>query len=179
MIRTANDSDLPILRDIERAAGRCFAHIGMHAVADDEPPSLETLREFRSHGHAWVYTSEGGTPIAYTLVSEVDGNAHLEQVSVHPDHAGQRIGKALIDATITSARACGFSAMTLTTFTDVAWNGPYYARLGFRYIPQREETPGLRSIRAAEATHGLDQWRRACMRIEWSPSVGHPETTQV
>lgn len=62
------------------------------------------------------------------------------------------------------ARGRGATALTLTTFVDVAWNGPYYQRCGFRYLADHEITPGLRAIRAAEAEHGLDRWPRAAMR---------------
>lgn len=162
-IRPATEQDLPALRDIERAAGRCFADLGMTAVAEDEPPSIETLREFAFAERAWVSTA-GDAPVAYLLADVVDGNAHLEQVSVHPDAAHRRVGRALIDHLLAWAGRRGYPAVTLTTYTEVPWNGPYYERCGFRYVPEAEETPGLREIRAAERAHGLDQWPRACMR---------------
>jgi hypothetical protein len=46
----------------------------------------------------------------------------------------------------------------------VAWNAPYYERLGFRRLHVAEETDGLRAMRAAERAHGLDRWPRVCMR---------------
>lgn len=166
MIRMTSEADLPVLRDIERAAGRWFAEIGMTEVAEDDPPSPEVFSEFHSHGRAWVYVDESDSPIAFALADVVDGNAHLEQVSVHPDHAGNRIGQALIGRVMSWARTTGFPALTLTTFTEVPWNGPYYEKLGFRSLPPSEETPGLREIRAAEAARGLDRWPRVCMRID-------------
>lgn len=166
MIRMTSEADLPALREIERAAGRWFAEIGMTEVAEDEPPAPEVFSEFHSHGRAWVYVAESDTPVAFALVSVVDGTAHLEQVSVHPDHAGNRIGQALIARVMSWAHDGGFPALTLTTFTEVPWNGPYYEKLGFRYLPPSRETPGLREIRAAEAARGLDRWPRACMRID-------------
>ncbi len=60
----------------------------------------------------------------------------------------------------------GVPALTLTTFTEVPWNAPYYARCGFRLLDDAELTPGLREIRAHEAAHGLDRWPRACMLRE-------------
>lgn len=83
---------------------------------------------------------------------------------MHPDHAGRRIGFRLIETLAAWARDRGVPALTLTTFTEVAWNGPYYLRCGFRYLTDDELTPGLREIRAAEAVAGLDAWPRACMR---------------
>ncbi|WP_067848247.1 GNAT family N-acetyltransferase [Nocardia lijiangensis] len=165
-IRPATEADLPVLQDIERAAGKPFADIGMTAVADDDPPTLATLREFQRNGRAWVATDEADRPIAYLVLGIVDGNAHVDQVSVDPEHAGRRLGKRLIDHAVHWARSRGLSAVTLTTFTEVTWNGPYYERLGFRYLAAAEETPGLRALRAAEAEHGLDVWPRACMRAE-------------
>ncbi|MFE7798881.1 GNAT family N-acetyltransferase [Nocardia sp. NPDC057440] len=164
--RPATENDLPVLQDIERAAGKPFADIGMTAVADDDPPPLDTLREFVHAGRAWVYADDADRPIGYLILGIVDGDAHVDQVSVDPVHAGNRIGKRLIDHAVRWAKAQGLPAITLTTFTDVAWNGPYYERLGFRYLTTAQETRGLREIRAAEAANGLDRWPRACMRAE-------------
>lgn len=165
-IRMARESDFPVLRNIERSAGLPFAEIGMAFVAEDEPPTIETLRTFAEDGRAWVSTDGHDRPIAYLLADVVDGNAHLEQVSVHGDYAHRGIGRTLLDHMIEWARERGLPAVTLTTYTEVPWNGPYYERCGFRYLTDAEETPGLRTIRAAEITHKLDQWPRRCMRKE-------------
>ncbi|GAA3515749.1 GNAT family N-acetyltransferase [Actinocatenispora rupis] len=157
-IRPATSADLPILRDIERAAGRHFAAIGMTDIADDEPPSIETLDTYRRAGHAWVAADPA--PVAYLIAEPVDGNLHIEQVSVHPDHAHQRLGARLID----TAGAAGYPALTLTTFRDVPFNAPYYQRLGFRILDPADLTPGLRRIRLSEADRGLDPDLRVCMR---------------
>ncbi|MGR8011836.1 GNAT family N-acetyltransferase [Streptomyces hypolithicus] len=166
MIRLARATDLPQLQDIERAAGKVFADIGMAAIAEDEPPSLEVLGGYERDGRAWVWAAEDDCPVAYLIADLVDGDGHVEQVSVHPDHARKGIGKALIEHAEQWARGQGASALTLTTFTEVVWNGPYYERLGFRLLPEAKWTRGLREIRGAEAAHGLDRWPRACMRKE-------------
>jgi GNAT superfamily N-acetyltransferase len=57
--------------------------------------------------------------------------AHLEQLAVHPDHGRRGIGTALVEAVCAEAAARGFDRVTLRTFADIAWNGPFYARLGF------------------------------------------------
>ncbi|MEB3370375.1 GNAT family N-acetyltransferase [Saccharopolyspora mangrovi] len=165
MIRLARDEDLALLQEVERAAGRPFAELGMTLVAEDEPPSLAVLREFQQAGRAWVHTA-GDVPVAYLIADVVDGCAHVEQVSVAPEHAGRRIGAGLIEVLAAWARERGLPALTLTTFTEVSWNGPYYRRLGFRYLDDDELTPGLRAIRVEEAEAGLDAWPRACMRRE-------------
>jgi GNAT superfamily N-acetyltransferase len=155
-IRPARADELPLLQEIERAAGRPFAEIGMAAIAEDEPPSLATLGEYQRDGRIWV---AGDPPRAYLLALWVDGNLHIEQVSVHPDHAGRRIGRALIE----HVAAWAGTAVTLTTFADVPWNAPYYERLGFRRLGGDELTEAMRRIRADEAAHGLDRWPRVVM----------------
>jgi GNAT superfamily N-acetyltransferase len=110
---------------------------------------------------------DGGSdevPVAYVLVDVVDDAAHVEQVSVHPAHAGRRLGSALLDVAAAWAAENQLAAVTLTTFTDVPWNAPYYARLGFRVVPVDEIGAGLRRIRELEAAAGLDRWPRAVMR---------------
>ncbi|WP_028479599.1 GNAT family N-acetyltransferase [Nocardia sp. CNY236] len=164
MIRLATDSDLRILPDIERAAGTLFEPIGMSSVAEHEPVPVDTLRVYQQAGRAWVWGGDG--PIGYLLVSALDASAHIDQVSVRPEWAGRRIGKQLIDRAVCWAAEEGMPAVTLTTFTEVPWNGPYYARLGFRYLSDAEQTPGLCAVRAAERARGLDRWPRACMRAE-------------
>lgn len=173
-IRRATPAELPTLQDIERAAGEPFRALGMTAIADDEPPSLDLLESFRGAGRAWVATD--GTPLAYIITEPLDTAEHIEQVTVHPRAARHRIGRALIEHAADRAREAGREALTLTTFADVPWNAPYYARIGFRVLPEAELTPGLRKVRAHEAGLGLDRWPRVAMRRELSPGGARPRT---
>ncbi|MFC7303057.1 GNAT family N-acetyltransferase [Streptomyces monticola] len=163
-IRPATPRDLPVLRDIERAAGEPFRGIGMPEIAEDEPPALDVLDAFRRAGHAWVAApDDDGAPVAYIVCEPVDEALHVEQVSVHPSAARRGVGRALLAYAQDRARAEGLTALTLTTFADVPWNAPYYARIGFRILDEAELTPGLRKIRDYEAELGLDRWERVCM----------------
>ena len=153
-----------MLQDIERAAGEAFRDIGMAEIADDEPFPLAVLADYREAGHAWVATDDADAPVGYLLADLVDGNLHIEQVSVHPHHARRRVGRRLLDHLADHATAAGVPALTLTTFAEVPWNGPYYARCGFVTLADSDLTPGLRAIRQHETAHGLDRWPRVCMR---------------
>ncbi|PZT75141.1 MULTISPECIES: GNAT family N-acetyltransferase [unclassified Streptomyces] len=163
-IRAVHPDELPLLQDIERAAGQCFRDIGMPEIADDEPLPVGELARYRDTGLAWVAANDAGIPVAYLIADRVDGNLHVEQVSVHPDSARRGIGRSLLDHLAGQATSEGVPALTLTTFTQVPWNAPYYARCGFRLLDDSSLTPGLREIRRREAAHGLDRWPRACMR---------------
>ncbi|MEV5434225.1 GNAT family N-acetyltransferase [Streptomyces sp. NPDC052701] len=168
-IRPATAAELPVLQDVERAAGSLFRAFGMAEIADDEPPALGTLEHYRRAGRCWVSADEEDRPVAYLVAEPVDGALHVEQVSVHPRAARRGVGRALLAHAAGRAGEEGLTGMTLTTFAEVPWNAPYYARLGFRVLAGAELTPGLRAIRAAEAAHGLDRWPRVCMRRDLHP----------
>ncbi|KIZ15587.1 GNAT family N-acetyltransferase [Streptomyces natalensis] len=164
-IRIPAASELAALQEIERAAGEAFRALGMAPVADDDPPGVGELLRYRAAGRllaAYGESGPGGPPVGYLFWEPVDGCVHIEQVSVHPDHARRGIGRALIDRAEGEGR--GAAALTLTTFAEVPWNAPYYMRLGFRVLADGELTPGLREIRAEEARRGLDRWPRVGMR---------------
>ncbi|MFJ8977209.1 GNAT family N-acetyltransferase [Streptomyces sp. NPDC102282] len=163
-IRPVNADDLPRLQDIERATGQCFRDIGMAEIAEDEPLSVDELARYRKSGPAWAAVDAADLPVAYLIAEPVDGNLHVEQVSVHPDHARRGTGQALLNRLADHAAFDGVPALTLTTFTEVPWNAPYYLRCGFRVLDEEGIGPGLRGIRRRERAHGLDRWPRVCMR---------------
>ena len=165
-IRAPKRDELELLRDIEWAAGAIFADIGFPEVAADEPASVETLAEYTDDGRAWVITDANDAPIGYAIVDVVDGLAHLEQLSVLPDHGRKGLGAQLLEQVCTWAAQQHKDAVTLTTFRDVAWNAPFYAKHGFRAMTEDEIGPELDALRAKEAEHGLDPDLRVCMRRE-------------
>jgi GNAT superfamily N-acetyltransferase len=156
LIRLAQPAELPYLQEIENASGEAFREVGMPEIADDDPMSLEALAEH----DVWVAVGEQGVPLAFIAVGDVDGATHIHQVSVHPSHARQGIGAALIEYVTRAGRA-----VTLTTFRDVPWNAPYYERLGFRPMTEASAgtSPGLAEIIREEASRGLDPATRVAM----------------
>ena len=151
------------LRSIEVAAGRLFADIGMASIAGDPPPPVEELAIYQRHGRAWVYADSDVGPVGYLLAGQVDGNAHIDQVSVHPSFGRRGIGRRLIDHLCAQARDEGLPAVTLTTFASVPWNAPYYRRCGFRIMDQSELGPELIRLRLDEQDKGLDREPRVAM----------------
>lgn len=166
VIRPAEADDGPALREIERLAGERFRKVGLPEVADDEPASVEELAPYAAAGRSWVAVDQVDRPIGYVLVDLVDGCAHVEQVSVRPDHQGIGIGRALIERVRTWAADRGLPAITLTTFANVPWNAPLYRHLGFRVLGEDEIGPELRQVREEETAQGLDPAERVCMRAD-------------
>lgn len=171
-VRALAQTDLAAVQAVEVAAGRRFAEVGMAAVADDDPTPAEELLAAADAGRAWVATDDGGRPVGFVLAEVLDGNGHVEEVAVHPDHQGRGLATALLDQVTAWASGGGFPAVTLTTFRDVPWNGPYYLRRGFRVLEPHEVGPELAARRAEEAGRGLDPDLRVCMRREVAPGAG-------
>jgi hypothetical protein len=69
-----------------------------------------------------------------------------------------------LEAVIEPARDLGLNALTLTTFRDVPWNAPFYARFGFETLAPGELDPRLEAILRAEIAHGIPGDRRCAMR---------------
>lgn len=63
------------------------------------------------------------------------------------------------------AREKGFTSLTLTTFRNVPWNAPLYARLGFEMLADETLPATLRQQREVEAAHGLAFESRCAMRL--------------
>lgn len=140
--------------------------MGMAEIAAAEPAPVEVLDRYRLADRAWVVAPAGGPPAGYALVDDVDGQAHVEQVSVDPAWSRRGLGRMLLDHVAAVARGEGRATVTLTTFRDVPWNAPYYARCGFRALAHDELGPEPRAVWDAEAAHGLDPEARVCMRRE-------------
>ena len=175
MIRGARAEDLSRIRGIEVAAGETFRLVGMAAIADDPPPAPDALAVYLQDGRAWVSTESADEPIAYILLDVVDRFLHIDQVTVHPQHARRGSGGALIEEAAGWATARGLDGLTLTTFEEVPWNAPYYGRLGFQEVPESRWSDGIRRIVQSERDHGLAAWPRVVMKRTVTSSSAPPD----
>ncbi|WP_327049329.1 GNAT family N-acetyltransferase [Microbispora sp. NBC_01189] len=168
MFRQAEPADLAALPEIERAADGMFAPLGIVF-----PPGSTVVEE--RAGPARVIVA-GRPPVGFALLGVVDGLTHLEQIAVHPGHANQGIGTRLLEAVCATATARATAsarttdsqvtaaAVTLTTFRDVPWNAPWYARRGFRVIHPHEWGPELSALVEHERALGIEVAPRVVMR---------------
>ena len=93
MIRAARPSDYRKLADIERRAGEMFRDVGMPEIADDDPYDADDLAAATA---LFIATDDHDEPIGYAMVELVDDHAHLEQVSVVPEHGEAGVGTELL-----------------------------------------------------------------------------------
>lgn len=151
------------IQAVEVRAGVLFRGIGMDSIADADPPTAAELQAHIDSQTLWIAHVQD-LVLGYLTTSVVDGEGHIDQVSVDPAAGGRGIGSALIERAIDWATKAGLGAMTLTTFSEVAWNGPFYLKLGFFEVEPAEVGPELARIRSREIANGVDIAPRISMR---------------
>ncbi len=161
-MRPARAADLPGLADIENSGDPMFREIGI--VFPPGPAVIELMIE---KGAEIVVA--GDPPVGFAAVEEVDGAAHLEQISVLGRLTGRGIGVRLLEEVKARSAAAGSPGVSLLTFRDVPWNAPWYARHGFAELPEERWGAGIRSYWDAEIKAGLhDLGPRVVM---WAPAA--------
>lgn len=164
-VRPARVSDAPSLPSIEISAGTAFLAVpGLEWIAADGVMSVSRHSELIKGGGCWVAADKGGK-ISGFLAGEAFSDAlHICELSVVSEAQGKGVGSALVKAAIGWAEAEGKSAVTLSTFRDVAFNGPWYERMGFRAIANDELSDRMAFVMEDEIAHGLPADRRCAMQ---------------
>ncbi len=116
-IETNPESDVPFLQSIERRV-----------------TSEEVFSAARRENRLWVARTQSGEVIGFALVLMLDGLAHLKELAVLPDHGRRGAGTSLVRTVCQWAEDHAIPSVTLSTFREVEWNGPFYSRLGFRIV---------------------------------------------
>ena len=154
-VRPVRAADLKHLAPIEEAGGPLFEEAFGDLTGDPlMAPALRGGDRDDTPGFLLV-VGPVGEPVGFVHVEVVDGFAHLAQLSVHPDVMRQGIGSALVRAAMREARDLGYDRLSLTTYRDLPWNGPFYAGLGF--VEAAHPEPFELRVRTEEQRIGLDR----------------------
>lgn len=158
-VRKAVAEDVPFLPDIERIAASLFktypSDLGLTAENYENVSSVETFAEAEQGGRLWVATVARGSIVGFARVAELSGYAHLDELDVLPSHGRQGIGSALLAAVCSWAQERGYPAVTLRTFRDVPWNGPFYRGRGFHVVEGARLSTRHLELEASERHRGL------------------------
>lgn len=162
-LRLARPADAEAMPAIERAAAEMFTHDpGLERFDPDDTWEVADLQRLIRKGHCLV--AHVGEEMAGFLVAEpFRRELHIWEMNVHPRFQQRGIGAGLVRAAQIDARNTGFKALTLTTFRDLAWNGPFYARLGFEEVTALDAHLRLAGELANEVDDGLPADRRCAM----------------
>ena len=163
-VRPAREADLPLLAAIEDSGLPLFEQ----ALGDLTGTVLgapAVRGESRAQQDGFLLVAGTPEPIGFAHVVLHEGQAHLEQLSVRPEHGRRGVGTALVEAACRRVATQGHRALTLLTYADLPWNAPYYARLGFVEVPPEQRSTWQTQLVAHEAEIGLDRFgRRVLMR---------------
>ncbi len=162
-LRLARPHDADKMPDIERAAASLFADdTDLGDIDPNDTWAPDALRGLIRKGHCLV--AHVGDQMAGFLVSQpFQRELHVWEMDVLPQFQRKGIGAGLVRAAMIDARNSGFQALTLTTFRDLDWNGPFYARLGFEEVTALDAHPRLAGELANEVDDGLPADRRCAM----------------
>lgn len=167
-LRLAKPQDAEHFPAIEEAADILFQGVPVleDIAASGSWTSEERYRQLIRKGHC-LTAFIGERPVGFIATEPFRRELHIWQLSVHPDGQRKGIGAGLVRACQIDARNSGFSALTLTTFRDIAWNGPFYAALGFEEVTALDAHPRLAGELALEADKGLLPMDRRCAMISF------------
>jgi GNAT superfamily N-acetyltransferase len=166
-IRLARSDEIARLREIEDEAGTMFYGLGLIEDALDASFPIDELVRLVGMGQVWVGCTEEKTedrPVGMVIASVREGAAYVEELDVMPKFGRRGLGSHLLSCVCTWALEQRYATVTLSTFRDVPWNGPFYRKRGFTDLKPTEWTPGMRAIREKEVQHGLKVEARVFMR---------------
>ena len=165
VVRAARVDDVRAMQAVSIAAAERFRGVDDPRIARsaDAPPYwTEGLERASREKRTWVAVDDGGSVIGFAVAWVVDGEGHLDELAVVPEHGRRGVGRALVDEVVAWTVAQDLASITLTTFRDVPWNAPYYEKLGFHVVDPL--TPALQALIDQQATWGLEPSLRVVMR---------------
>ena len=162
-IRLARPDDAEAYHRIEEDAATLL-HEEPSLAGVPVPPSgaAEHYRRMIAKGNCLSATVEDQV-VGFAASGRVGRELHLHELSVARAHQGQRIGATLLRALVIDARNCGMRAITLNTYRDIPWNGPFYARQGFVEVENFEGREHLAESLEAAVALGMPRERRCAM----------------
>ena len=164
-IRPARPEEFALLPAIERSASRRFAAIvGLDDLPDDDELESQDIIASAARCGAVFVAANRVEPVGFLIAGFLDRSVFIYELAVLEEHGRRGLGSALVKEACEFARVEHQPGVTLSTFTDVPWNGPFYRQLGFSYLRHEDWTPGLHLIHLRERDKKLPMDRRSFMR---------------
>lgn len=139
--RTEDVADLCRISAEARLRYRTFPSLAHIADA----PALTPVR-FEACRVVVALDSDSHKIMGFAAMRPLDGLLYLDNISVGPSASGMGIGAKLLSAVIEHAESLGVQAVSLTTFREPPWNGPWFRKDGFLTMPGAYIGEGLKQV---------------------------------
>lgn len=103
--------------------------------------------------------------VGFAAASVVDGGGYADEIDVMPEFCRRGIGTRLVMTVVDWARAGNLPYLTLITFSHLAWNAPFYEKLGFKIMTRAEHGKELAGLIEEERRIGINIANRVVMRM--------------
>jgi len=148
--------------ELEAASKISFEDLPEHLRSEAIPRDI--LKTAQMEGLLLVASENGNTPIGFAVAKRVESYLHLLEIDVLPRIQRRGIGSMLLDSMIRIAFQHDCQWVSLTTFSHLPWNAPWYDKMGFEKIQTKDMPDFLINILVQEKELGLNPNLRVAMR---------------
>ena len=171
-VRAATASDITQICNISASATKKFAAIPALSDLSEDREEEPQVQEWLDHGKIYLAESAGSS-VGFIAAYPVDSAIYIAEIAVEEEFQGKGVGGMLLNAVKQWAwircRDDGFRSgqVSLKTYADVPWNGPWYRKHGFKEVDPA--AVGVSHVEmAADDKAELERpgFRRCCMLWE-------------
>lgn len=153
-IRLGELGDLSRLETIERETAAMFPPSTLPPKFAQPVPQAELAAGIDAC-LLWVAECASAGPVGFVVCERHTPSLHIREMDVRPSFGRRGIGTRLLLQTFSAAKGSGLQCVTLTTFSHLPWNAPFYAKRGFVVVQSFERFPHLEAALRHERDRGL------------------------
>lgn len=116
--------------------------------------------------HTVLVAEADGRPVGYVAGRDLGDLYWMAELGVDPAFGRRGIGRRLVAAICGEAKALFHRAIGLTTYRDVPFNAPFYAKCGFLTVPHQPGNATFEERLVAETPVGACPRDRVAM-VKW------------
>lgn len=161
--RAARPEDVGLLPDIHQSSRELFRGSAHEHVLERSTLGVDYLRKAQAEGLLWVATDNTRSVVGFAVAEIIADSVHVEQLSVVPDAGGKGLGRELMGDAMLWAKAHGYPSVTLVTYSNIAWNRPFYEKIGFAVRPPESLVSAQQHVMNEDAAAGFDPSQRVFM----------------